>query len=143
KLLERERQRSDELLLNILPAPIAARLKDDPRIIADYYPAVTLLSADIVGFPPLAAEMAPEALVTLLDDLFSRFDDLAERYGLEKIKTDGDAYMAVGGIPVPRTDHAVCAAAMALGMREALAQFNREHADLCWQVRIGLHSGSA
>ena len=103
--LERERERSERLLLNVLPAPIAERLKTDPAPIADRYPEASVLFADLVGFTELSAGMAPEDLVTLLNELFTAFDQVAERHGLEKIKTIGDAYMAVCGVPVPRADH--------------------------------------
>jgi class 3 adenylate cyclase len=103
--LERERERSERLLLNVLPAPIAERLKTDPAPIADRYPEASVLFADLVGFTALSAEMAPEDLVTLLNELFTAFDQVGERHGLEKIKTIGDAYMAVSGVPVPRVDH--------------------------------------
>ena len=103
--LERERERSERLLLNVLPAPIAERLKTDPAPIADRYPEASVLFADLVGFTELSAGMAPEDLVTLLNELFTAFDQVSERHGLEKIKTIGDAYMAVCGVPVPRADH--------------------------------------
>jgi class 3 adenylate cyclase len=103
--LERERERSERLLLNVLPAPIAERLKSDPAPIADRFPEASVLFADLVGFTELSSGMAPEDLVTLLNDLFTAFDQVAERHGLEKIKTIGDAYMAVCGVPVPRADH--------------------------------------
>ena len=103
--LERERERSERLLLNVLPAPIAERLKTDPAPIADRFPEASVLFADLVGFTELSSGMAPEDLVTLLNDLFTAFDHVADRHGLEKIKTIGDAYMAVCGVPVPRADH--------------------------------------
>ena len=99
-ILERERQRSDALLLNILPAPVAERLRRGDAVV-DGFEAVSVLFADIVGFTPMSAGRSPEAIVSLLNDVFSSFDRLAERNGLEKIKTIGDAYLAVGGIPVP------------------------------------------
>jgi class 3 adenylate cyclase len=103
--LERERERSERLLLNVLPAPIAERLKTDPAPIADRFPEASVLFADLVGFTELSARLTPEDLVTLLNDLFTAFDQVVERHGLEKIKTIGDAYMAVCGVPVPRRDH--------------------------------------
>jgi class 3 adenylate cyclase len=103
--LERERERSERLLLNVLPAPIAERLKTDPAPIADRFPEASVLFADLVGFTEFSSRMTPEDLVTLLNDLFTAFDQVADRHGLEKIKTIGDAYMAVCGVPIPRADH--------------------------------------
>jgi class 3 adenylate cyclase len=136
-MLRVEQERSERLLLNILPRPIAERLKADPGIIAERFEAVTVLFADIVGFTSLAAVSDPAALVELLNAIFSRFDELAEGHGLEKIKTIGDTYMAVAGLPTPRPDHADAAAAMALDMQQAIAEL----ADGRLQLRIGLHSG--
>lgn len=137
RLLQAEQERSERLLLNILPESIAARLKETPEVIADRFDAVTVLFADIVGFTELAAMVDPETVVTLLNAIFSRFDDLAAEHGLEKIKTIGDAYMAVGGLPTPCPDHAEAAALMALAMRRAIGEF----AEGRLQLRIGLHSG--
>jgi class 3 adenylate cyclase len=135
-----EQEKAEALLLNILPASIAERLKQSPGVIADSFVGVTVLFADLVGFTPLAASMAPEAAVELLDDIFTEFDSLADRHGLEKIKTIGDAYMAVSGLPNPRDDHAGAAADMALEMQAALAKIRqRQKIDL--HVRIGLNSG--
>ena len=142
-LLEKEQRRSERLLLNILPRAIAERLKDEEgrRLVADRFEGVTVLFGDIVGFTPMSAKMTPDALVTLFNDVISRFDALASRLGIEKIKTLGDAYMAAAGLPVRCADHAEVAALMALGMQEALREFNRERGtDL--RMRIGLHSGA-
>jgi adenylate cyclase len=136
-MLRVEQERSERLLLNILPRPIAERLKADPGIIAERFEAVTVLFADIVGFTSLAAASDPAALVQMLNAIFSRFDELAEQFGLEKIKTIGDAYMAVAGLPTPRPDHADAAAAMTLDMQRAIAELS----DGRLQLRIGLHSG--
>jgi class 3 adenylate cyclase len=124
--LDRERERGDRLLRNILPEPIIDRLKTgDPRIatgqIADRYSDVTVLFADLVGFTEQAASTDPGQVVTALDDVFSRFDQLADRFGLEKIKTIGDAYMAAAGVPDPRPDHVAAAAEMALAGRECVS----------------------
>jgi class 3 adenylate cyclase/HAMP domain-containing protein len=136
-----EKQTSEQLLLNVLPAPIAERLKRNERVIVDSFDQVTVLFADIVGFTALSSRTTPEALVTMLDELFSLFDDLAEVHGLEKIKTIGDAYMAVAGIPEPRDDHASAAARMALDMQAAMQTYAARHgSDLA--IRIGIHSGS-
>jgi len=138
--LEREVRRSDALLLNVLPAAIAERLKTRPGRIAERFDPVTVLFADVVGFTPLASRMEPEQLVELLDDVFTRFDALAERLGLEKIKTIGDAYLVVGGLPAPRSDHAQAVADMALGMLRALVDV-RERSGLALDLRIGMHTG--
>jgi class 3 adenylate cyclase len=138
--LEVERQRSERLLLNILPASIAARLKQSQGVIADGFPDVTVLFADIVNFTPLSQGITPAAVVQLLDELFSVFDQLAQRHGLEKIKTIGDAYMVVGGLPDPRPDHAQAVAEMALAMRQEVAR-HAGPAGRPLQVRIGIDTG--
>lgn len=138
--IEDERATADRLLLNVLPRPIADRLKQGETGIVDSFPDVTVLFADIVGFTRLSLELPPARMVQLLDEVFTTFDDLATRHGLEKIKTIGDAYMAVAGLPVPRTDHAPAAARLALDMRAALQQFNTRHGTGL-QMRIGLNSG--
>jgi class 3 adenylate cyclase len=142
RLLLAERERSEQLLLNVLPAPIAARLKQGEEVIADGFPEVTVLFADLVDFTRRSQETTPERVVRMLDDLFSALDGLAERYGLEKIKTVGDAYMVVGGLPEPRPDHAEAVAEMALALREEVAR----HLDPGGQplaVRIGIDTGPA
>jgi class 3 adenylate cyclase len=138
--LDLERQRSERLLLNVLPASIAARLKQSQGVIADGFPDVTVLFADIVNFTPLSERIAPEAVVQLLDELFSVFDQLAQRHGLEKIKTIGDAYMVVGGLPEPRPDHAQAVAEMALAMREEVVG-HAGPSGRPLQVRIGIDTG--
>ncbi|MEO7392748.1 MAG: adenylate/guanylate cyclase domain-containing protein [Ramlibacter sp.] len=135
-----ERARSDRLLLNILPGSIAERLKSSPEAIADHSAEVTVLFADLVGFTALSAAKSPQDLVRLLDRIFSDFDALAERHGLEKIKTIGDAYMAAAGLPLPRHDHAVAAARMASDMLAAVERIAAETGEPL-QVRIGLNSG--
>jgi class 3 adenylate cyclase len=139
--LEVEKQRSETLLLNILPERIANRLKSSEAIIADNFPAATVLFGDIVGFTELAARLSPSEIVTLLNDLFSRFDRLAERHGVEKIKTIGDGYMVAAGVPTSRPDHAEAIAKLALDMRDAFLDFRRENG-LDIGFRIGAHSGS-
>jgi len=140
QLLEIEQEKSERLLLNILPKSIAERLKQGERTIAERYAEVTVLFADLVDFTTLANGLDPEALVSLLNDLFSRFDRLAELHGLEKIKTIGDSYLLVGGLPERRPDHAEAVAEMALEMLDALADLNRERGtSLC--LRVGLNSG--
>lgn len=138
--LSYEKQKSEKLLLNILPQPIAHRLKNNQQAIADGFSEVTVLFADIVGFTKLSAKIPPQRLVELLNQIFSAFDHLAEHYGLEKIKTIGDAYMAVGGLPVPRADHAEVTVAMALGMQRAIAQLNQETGE-SFSIRIGINTG--
>ncbi len=113
----RAKAESDVLLLNVLPRSIADRLKHGERVIADHYDAVTVLFADIVDFTPFAAHESPARVVAVLNEIFSRFDTLAERHGLEKIKTIGDAYMVVAGIPEPRPDHAAAVLEMAIAMQ--------------------------
>ncbi len=140
--LSRETERSERLLLNILPASIAEQLKDGRRDapIAVNVPSATVLFADLVGFTALSAVTPPDRLLALLDQIFSRFDALAERHGLEKIKTIGDAYMAAAGVPAPRDDHAVAAARMALEMIDALEEAARA-VDLPFALRVGVHTG--
>jgi class 3 adenylate cyclase len=135
-----EQARSERLLLNVLPAPIAARLMAEEGVIADAFPDVTVLFADLVDFTRRSDRVAPERVVQVLDDLFSAFDALAERYGLEKIKTIGDAYMVAGGLPEPRPGHAEAVADMALAIRDEVAG----HADPAGQplaIRIGIDTG--
>lgn len=136
---EREHARSERLLLNVLPGPIAARLKRRQEVIADRFPEATVLFADIEGFTPMSAGLPPERVVELLDDVFSAFDRLADERGLEKIKTIGDAYMVAGGIPVPREDHCEAVADMALAM---LAECDgRRGGGNGLRLRIGIDTG--
>jgi adenylate cyclase len=140
ELLNLEQMKTDKLMLNILPKPIADRLKRGESNIAGNYPEVTVLFSDLVGFTKMSSQKSAGDLVKLLNDLFSRFDRRAESLGLEKIKTIGDAYMAVGGLPIPRSDHADICAEMALGMFDDLTEFNKQYdADLA--MRIGLNTG--
>ncbi len=140
RLLLAERERSERLLLNVLPAPIAARLKQGEEVIADGFPEVTVLFADLVDFTRRSQDTTPERVVQVLDDLFSALDELAERHGLEKIKTVGDAYMAVGGLPEPRPDHAEAVAEMALAVREEVGR-HLDPAGRPLAVRIGIDTG--
>ena len=135
-----EHERSESLLLNILPASISARLKAGDNAIADGFAQVSVVFADIVGFTELSSRLPPEELVRILNDVFSRFDDLADRFGLEKIKTIGDAYMVAAGLPQVRPDHAILAVRMALGMRDSLEALNEER-QYGIAIRIGVHSG--
>ncbi len=138
--LDAERAKSEALLLNILPSSIADRLKSSASAIADGFPEVTVLFADIVGFTKLSARMSPQDVVSGLNEMFSTFDDLADSLGVEKIKTIGDAYMAVAGLRGDK-DHARTIAEMALGMVRGVAQFNRFDEPI--NVRIGIHTGPA
>ncbi len=135
---EREHERSERLLLNVLPQPIAARLKDREDVIADRFPEATVLFADIVGFTPMSADMGPEDVVEVLDGIFSAFDRLADERSLEKIKTIGDAYMVAGGLPVPRDDHCSSVADLALAMLEEVD--GRPGRDGL-QLRVGIDTG--
>jgi adenylate cyclase len=141
--LRAEREKSERLLLNVLPPPIAERLKERPGVIADAFPATSILFADLVGFTPLAARLPPDETVRLLDRVFTTFDALAGGHGLEKIKTIGDAYMVAAGIPVPRPDHVEAVAAMALDMRAACRRvaIDAGHGEL--SIRIGIDTGPA
>ena len=138
--LAREREKSERLLRSILPASIAERLKDGEATIAESYPEVTVLFADMSGFTEFSEHVDPQEVVALLDEIFSTFDHLAHAHGVEKIKTIGDAYMAVAGLPVPRPDHAESMAAMAIGMQEAFRGVTR-HRGLALELRVGMHSG--
>jgi len=140
RLLEAERARSERLLRNMLPTSIAERLKQQQEIIADGFPEVSVLFADIVGFTPHVERAPPQATVALLNELFSRFDALADAGGLEKIKTIGDAYMVAGGLPDPRPDHAGAVAEMALGMLEVAAHRSLPDGAPV-RLRIGIDSG--
>src|SRR4028118_1094337 len=120
-----EREKSERLLLNILPSAIAERLKEDQGIIAESFAAATILFSDVVGFTQMSARIKPVELVYLLNEIFSAFDELATRHGLEKIKTIGDAYMVASGLPERRADHAEAMAEMGLDMQAALDAFNR------------------
>ncbi|NVK40514.1 MAG: HAMP domain-containing protein [Oceanospirillaceae bacterium] len=138
--LAAEKQESERLLLNILPEPIAKRLKKGEDNIADSFAEVTILFADIVNFTPMSASLPASELVSLLNEIFSEFDRLSEERGLEKIKTIGDAYMVGAGLPVTRDDHAQIVADFALDMIDAIDAFNqRHHANL--RMRIGINSG--
>lgn len=138
--LEEAREKADRLLLNILPEPIAARLKEEDGLIADSFPAVTVLFADIVDFTRISTQLSPRELVAWLNDLFSAFDRLADKHGLEKIKTIGDAYMVVGGLPTPRADHAEAVANMALDMQRELTRRTTPNGEAV-HMRIGMNTG--
>ena len=138
--LARERERSEQLLLNVLPASVAARLKAGEQPIADTVEEATVLFADLVGFTKLSSTISPEELVGRLGTLFSAFDTETERLGLEKIKTIGDAYMVAAGVPDPCPDHAGAAAELGLALRSTLGRLNAEQ-EWNFGIRIGIHSG--
>ena len=139
RLLEAEQSRSERLLLNILPAPIADQLRGGATTIAKSEPEVTVLFADIVGFTPLGEQLGADELVDLLNEVFVVFDDLAEAAALEKIKTIGDAYMVVGGLPTPRADHVAAVLELALAMLDAISHIRPRGEQL--QLRIGIDTG--
>ena len=138
--IEIERDKSERLLLNVLPPSIAGRLKDRDATIADHHPEATVLFADLVDFTRLSQSMDADTLVRLLNDLFTRFDALTDARGLEKIKTIGDCYMAVGGVPQARADHCEAVAGLALDLVEEISRFNAGHATSL-RLRIGMHTG--
>jgi adenylate cyclase len=140
-LAEREYQRSETLLGNILPATIANRLKESSAaVIADRYDDASVLFADMAGFTAQASETTPIELVHFLNGVFTAFDRLAEKHGLEKIKTTGDSYMVVSGVPIPRSDHAEALARYALEMLSVAAQL-RNSQGTSVPIRIGIASG--
>jgi adenylate cyclase len=138
--LQAEQEKSEQLLLNILPETIANQLKESHDAIAEHFDEVTILFADIVGFTNLSSRLTPIELVSLLNQMFSNFDALAEQYGLEKIKTIGDAYMVAAGLPEPRPDHAEAIADMALAMQNAVRYFNSQQSET-FQIRVGINTG--
>lgn len=135
-----EQARSEKLLLNILPAAIATRLKDNDMRIADHYDAVTVMFADLINFTQLSEKMSPTQLIDLLSQVFLRFDYLAEKYQVEKIKTIGDAYMVISGAPELCANHAHRIAAMALEMNGALQEV-AVNTGVDLNMRIGIHTG--
>ncbi len=152
-LLEAEKSKAEALLLNILPEPIVAQLRDHPHlgqldlahsanqvILAQFFPTATILFADIANFTDFATQVSPRTLVSLLNQIFSQFDHLADRYHLEKIKTIGDAYMVAGGIPVPQNDHAQAIAQMAIEMQTVITHF-KTTTGKSFQLRIGINTG--
>ena len=138
--LRLEQAKAENLLLNILPRSIADRLKAQAQPIADQFGSASILFADVVDFTPWSERLPPAEVVGYLDHLFSRFDDLAERHGLEKIKTIGDCYMAAAGVPTPRPDHARALALMALDMLDAMRS-DDEVGRLGLELRVGINSG--
>ncbi len=138
--IKKEQIKSDNLLLNILPATIAERLKDGETLIADDIESATVLFADLTGFTKLSSSINAKDIVMLLNSVFSKFDELLAKHSLEKIKTIGDNYMLAGGIPSPSEDHATSVAEMALDMLNALPEINKQTQNNI-QIRIGINSG--
>jgi class 3 adenylate cyclase len=140
ELVEIEKEKSEKLLLNILPGAIAGRLKGGEKTIANGHTTVSVMFADLCGFTALSRKTNPADLVTMLNGIFTAFDTIVERHGVEKIKTIGDCYMMVGGLPTHRDDHAIVVASAALEMVHALDQLNKVNGTEL-QMRIGIHTG--
>ncbi len=138
--LEEKEKQTEGLLLNVLPKCIADKLRNNITTVAEHYPEISVLFADIVNFTELCANKDPDMIVGILHELFSAFDELVEKHGLEKIKTIGDAYMAIVGAPTPRPNHAEAIAELALGIQQVMIDFNQKNqTDLA--IRIGINSG--
>jgi len=142
KAVEAERQKSERLLLSILPERVAEELKNSGKSDPQFFSDVTILFSDLVGFTEQTAKLDPATLIRELNDLFTGFDRIMAEHGCERIKTIGDAYFAACGIPEPRPDHASRMVKAALGMRSFLDARNRE-SPISWEMRIGIHSGCA
>ena len=138
--IKAERERAERLLLNVLPKPIADRLKCEETTIADSFTDVTVMFGDIVDFTQMTSTLSPDELIRLLNEVFTGFDRLADDHNLEKIKTIGDSYMVVGGLPTPRTDHAESVAEMALDMMDAVRDYAGQNGHSL-SMRIGISSG--
>jgi len=138
--LQAEQEKSERLLLNVLPKPIAERMKKGETNIADSHPDVTVLVADLVGFTTLSAHISPEQVVQLLNEIFSAFDLLEGKLGSDKIKTIGDAYMVAGGISFPQPDHAEAIAQLAINLQDEIERLNRQY-DISVRLRIGICTG--
>ena len=136
----REQAKSENLLLDLLPRSIAEQLKAQTQPIVDHFSEASILFADVVNFTPWSECRPPAEVVGILDRLFSSFDTLADRYGLEKIKTIGDCYMAAAGVPTPRSDHAQALALMALDMVDAM-RADDDVGQLGLELRVGINSG--
>ena len=140
ELVELEKEKSERLLLNILPGAIAGRLKGGEKAIANGHAVVSVMFADLCGFTALSRKTSPADLVSMLNSIFTAFDLIVEKYGVEKIKTIGDCYMLVGGLPTNRDDHAEAVADAAMEMVEALEKINATNATEL-QMRVGIHTG--
>ena len=143
KKINKERKRSDNLLLNILPAETATELKTKGKVVARKFESVTVLFTDFVGFTEYSQELSPEELVEIIDYYFSKFDQIIEKYELEKIKTIGNAYMCAGGLPFPSSNHAQNTISAALEILDFLATDNQnnKHHKKSFDIRIGINSG--
>lgn len=148
QVVDDQRERADDLLLNILPAPIAQRMKQGEKVIADKFDDASVLFSDMVGFTTFASKVSATELVEMLNQVFSIFDSLVERNGLEKIKTIGDSYMAAGGLPEPKPTHLVDMVSTAIEMQLALRRLNDQQAEYFsainakpFDIRIGIHAG--
>jgi class 3 adenylate cyclase len=140
--IQAQRDQADKLLYNVLPARIAEQLKRGTGTIAEEYNSATVLFADIVNFTPISARYAPHEVVEMLDELFSNFDELVDRYGVEKIQVAGDGYMVAAGVPTPRPDHATVLAQLALDMLDCVKNEKFLDGKHPIEIRIGLNSGS-
>jgi CheY-like chemotaxis protein len=138
--LEQEQEKTENLLLNILPRSVSQRLKAGEKRIADAHAEVSVLFADLVGFTQLSKGLSAPHLVEILDQIFSSFDAIVGEIGVEKIKTIGDCYMLVGGVPEPRADHAVAVVQAGFAMLQAMDEINRQHGTQL-QIRVGVNSG--
>jgi class 3 adenylate cyclase len=141
RIISRAAKENELLLLNILPSSIANRLKEGEELIADEYPQASVLFSDIVGFTAMTSQIGTTKMVDILGHLFDEFDLLASQYGVEKIKTIGDNYMAVAGVPVPAADHAIRLANFALAMKEKVKEFAQQH-NIQLQMRTGMTYGA-
>ncbi len=142
-IIEKEKERSDNLLLNILPEETAKELKDNGKVLAKKFESVTVLFSDFKGFTKYSENLSPEALVNTIDFYFSKFDEITEKYGLEKIKTIGDAYMCAGGLPYPSDDHALKMVRAAIEIAEFVheTKINMEATEMIFDIRIGINTG--
>ena len=140
--IQAQRDQADTLLYNILPEPIAEQLKQSNDIIAEEFSSATVLVADIVNFTPISARFNPREVVGMLNDLFSSFDELVDKHGVEKIQVAGDAYMAAAGVPTPRPDHAIVLTRLAMDMLDCVRDGNFLGGKHPIEIRIGLNSGS-
>lgn len=143
--LAKEKARADKLLTTILPEAIAQEMMENDKVAPRFFPAATVLFADVQGFTTFTETAEPATLIGLLDTYFARFDDVMDKHGVEKIKTIGDAYLAVGGVPVPDRLHLLNACLAALAMKDSVAKINADRSKLrlpCFEFRIGLHTGA-
>lgn len=140
--IQAERDQADRVLYNVLPETIAERLKQNQETIAEEFDSASVLFTDIVNFTPISARFAPDKVFNLLNDLFSRFDELVEKYGVEKIQVAGDAYMVAAGVPNPRPDHATVLARLALDMLDCVKNLELLEGKHPIEIRIGLNTGS-